>query len=122
MINNTDGKANRARGDEFELCVIQKLEQVGFKHVVNTRDIDDELDKQGVDVCINNEIQYSYLPYNLSIKATSKLENYPAILDKLPKDNKVNVLLHRKYMKGNIVGEYAILPLNSFLNLIRNNE
>lgn len=116
----TDGHLNRSRGDNWELDCLKYLMEAGYSNIGTSRLWSEEKDKLGVDIVSQDEDLYGCFPFNLSVKATSSLVNYPQLLDNLPRNEGIiNAVLHRKYYKGKIIREVALLDISDFLQLIK---
>lgn len=103
---------NRDRGNKWELDVIKKLKHL-YPEACSSRSESKNLDNKQVDIC------YTGL-FHIQCKNLSTSPKYE-ILDEMPQD-KIPVIAYKKTKKANTKfitqGEYAILRLDDFINLL----
>ena len=118
IVDKTDGALNRQRGDDWEFDCLKYLINAGHKDIGTSRLWNERADKLGIDIV--SQYDEVVFPFNISCKATSSLVNYPQLLDNLPRNEGIiNTVLHRKYYRGEIKAEVAILYIDDFLQLIK---
>lgn len=124
-MSKTNGARNRAAGNGWELASIKRLKEVGYKDICSTRSNSRVRDGEKVDVMFKDEAKYGRFPYNLQCKNVSKSLDYAKLLAELPQDSgAVNVIFHKQTKKAENgrfmkVGEYAILELDDFYNILK---
>lgn len=96
----------RHKGHAFERALAQLFRDLGLK-CTTSRYSSKELDDKKVDLC--------GLPINVQAKAVEKLGCMHKILDTMPKDDKMNVVFHKKNRKGTIVA----MTQDDFLSLLK---
>lgn len=106
----------RNKGHKWERDVVKHLKERKLDENASTsRYSSRALDDAKVDIFTN-------LTLNIQCKSYSKRVEYEKILDEMPKDNKVNVIVHRftKKKEKNFVniGEFAILKYSDLLDII----
>src|SRR6476620_4942862 len=85
----------RSKGHGYERALVKLFKELGFEGCTTSRLSSKALDDAKVDL-------YG-LPINVQAKAVEKLGCVHAILESMPKDDKLNVVFHKKNNKGTIV-------------------
>ena len=117
---------NRTAGHNWERKCIQLLKAI-FPFLVTARSESKARDDAKVDLMNKDEYKNGRVPYNFQCKTTVNL-NYAKELEKMPDDEYVNVILHKKTKKSKEgkkfmeVGQYAILELDDFIEIMRQAE
>jgi len=116
----TNGRSNQLKGRLFESKVAKKLNKIGFNVTYSTRGSDE--DRAKIDI-VNNAGSNTIFPYNIQCKTLAKHCDYTKLLEEMPKNAEVNVLIHRKTKKietGEFIkqGTYAIMKADDFYDLI----
>jgi len=96
----------RTKGHAYERALAKKLREMGFEKCTTSRFSSKEMDDKKVDLC--------GLPFNIQAKAVEKLGCVHTILDSMPKEEKLNLVFHKKNNKGTIV----CMTEKDFLNLV----
>ena len=86
----------RKKGHAYELVVRDFFKDLGFTECVSSRSESKNLDDKGVDLVYTG-------PFWVQCKAVENLGSIHNILAKMPKDNKMNVVFHKKNRQGTIV-------------------
>ena len=119
---------NRVAGHRYERSKAQQLRDIGFTDVRTSRECSRKRDSQKVDLCNADEDEFGRLPYNIQCKTLCSTAPYPRLLKELEQHNgrkQINVVFHEmtKKKEGGKnfigVGEYAILNLDDFINIIQ---
>lgn len=95
----------RNKGNAYERSLAKLFRELGFE-CTTSRYSSKELDDKKVDLC--------GLPINVQAKAVEKLGCMHTVLDSMPKDEKINVVFHKKNRKGTIVA----MTQEDFLQLL----
>ncbi len=127
---STPGKRNRVAGSNWERELAQLFRDIGYPHVITTRQGSRLRDSQKIDLMNSDESKYGRLPYNVQAKNVKGHLQYAKVIEELPKDpGIVNVVLHKQTNKVNnrfvCTGKYAILHMEDFVNMLKklkNNE
>lgn len=85
----------RKKGNSYELVVIKRFKELGF-NCASSRLMSKALDDAKVDI-------YGLDDWNVQCKAVEKLGSVHTILDSMPKDEKINLVFHKKNHQGTIV-------------------
>lgn len=105
---------NRRRGIKWELDCIKAVKHI-YPKAVSSRAESRARDAAKVDICFTD-------PFNIQCKLANRRIEYDEILASMPKENRINVIFHkltRKKQKNFLpLGEYAILPMAEFINLM----
>lgn len=86
----------RKKGHSFELIVRDFFRDLGYTECVSSRSESKNLDDKGVDLCYTG-------PFYVQCKAVENLGSIHAVLAKMPKEHKLNVVFHKKNRQGTIV-------------------
>jgi Restriction endonuclease len=118
----TNGKRNRSAGHSFELECVNKLREIGFKHVVTCRAESRSRDNQGIDIINKDEGTHGRLPYNVQCKSYTGKIAYQKVLGIIPKVPEIiNVIMHRQTEKTEkrfvVRDKFAILYLDDFFKM-----
>jgi hypothetical protein len=109
---------NRRRGHNWERTCIKYLSHI-FPNIKTSRYASKMQDDLKVDLCFTED-------YNFQCKLANKKIDYAAILESMPEDGKRNIILHKLTKKTNErflpVGEYAIVPMKDFIELLEKVE
>ena len=114
---------NRNRGNSLERSYRLKLIELGYKDVTTTRNESRSMDALGIDLMGNS------LPFYVQVKSTNnRIFNHKKWYDerdeKLPVDKPTIVFnrITKKSEKGRFMtdGEFVVLKLEDFLNMIDN--
>lgn len=100
------GKKSRNKGHNYERKIRNEFIALGFTNCNTTRFENLKLDSEKVDLCNTG-------CFNIQCKAVESGINYLNILTEMPKDEKYNIIFHKKNRK-----EVAILPKADFYELI----
>ena len=108
---------NRNRGNDYERQIVKLFRKSGYEKAVTSRAESRNRDALKVDLC-NTGI------FNIQCKNYNTLINYPEILESMPEEGQINVIVNKKTEKskaGRFVkkGEYALLNLEDFMYLVR---
>jgi hypothetical protein len=105
---------NRRRGHNWERTCMSYLIK-WFPKIKTSRYASKMQDDLKVDLCFTDD-------YNFQCKLSNKKLDYAAILDSMPKEKNLNIILHKLTKKTNKnflpVGEYAILTLEDFFKIL----
>ncbi len=111
------GTRNRRTGNAWELTCKRKLEPI-FPFLVSARSESRNRDNQKVDLMNADEYKNGRCPYNIQCKSLCSTSNYRRIMEVMPTDIGVNVILHNQTKKKGsrfiTVGNYAILDSQEF--------
>lgn len=117
------GKRNKSAGHAWELKIVKRLKEIGYLDVASSRAVSRLRDAQKVDVCNKDESVSGRLPYNIQAKTYSKNVPYPKILAEMPVGKETNVIFLRQTERSGTrfiaSGTYAILPLDSFYEMMQ---
>lgn len=107
---------NRTRGHNWERLCMKYLSEL-FPKIKTSRYASKMQDDLKVDLCFTGN-------YNFQCKLANTKIDYADILDSMPKDSNINVILHKLTKKSQKdrfipIGEYAILELADFLELLK---
>lgn len=109
-----NAKRNRTAGHVWERECAKNLRIIGYEHVVTSRSESKRRDDSGVDLMNKDEFINGRLPWNFQCKSTITL-NYLKVLEAMPKDSQINVILHRQSKRAGTVirteAEYAVLDV-----------
>lgn len=123
-MSKTPGKRNKSAGSGWERELAIKFRELGFPHVITTRQGSRLRDSQKIDLMNSDESKYGRLPYNVQAKNVKGHLAYGKVISELPKEpGIINVILHKQTAKRNNrfieVDRFAILYMDDFLNLIK---
>jgi hypothetical protein len=107
---------SKKKGNSYELEVIHKLREIGYKGCVSTRSQNKLLDADKIDITdLDNE-----LPVNIQCKYTQNLPNYFDIREACSDKDKPFCLCWKKAGKDgeSSVGQVAIVPIEYFYKLL----
>ena len=93
----------RKKGHAYELQIRDFFRDLGFKDCVSSRSESKNMDDKGVDLCYTG-------PFYAQIKAVENLGSIHNVLAKMPKEEKLNLVFHKKNRQGTIVA----MELESF--------
>ncbi len=99
--------SGKNKGSSYERALAKLFRELGFESCTTSRYSSKEMDDKKVDLC--------GLPINVQCKAVERLGCVHKILDSLPKDDKINVVFHKKNRLGTIV----CLTQDDFLMLLK---
>ncbi len=125
---STPGKRNRIAGHNWERECVKLLIKVGFPHVVTSRSESKKRDADKIDLMNTDEHENGLLRYSVQCKTLSNAAPYPKLLSEIKSlKGALKVIFHKqtkKSEKGKFVetGRYAILYMDDFLDLIKENE
>ena len=120
MENEKELNPYHVRGKKFELKIMKKLKEWGYKKLARTILVNKSMDNKGVDLIGNVPEDKPFL--NIQCKASSKRQKYDRLLETMPNNGAVNVLLHEHWWEGSISGTYAILTSSDFEKLLTYNN
>jgi len=86
----------RKKGATYELQIRDFFRELGFKDCVSSRSESKNMDDKGVDLCYTG-------PFYAQMKAVENLGSIHNVLEKMPKEDKMNVVFHKKNRQGTIV-------------------
>jgi hypothetical protein len=92
----TRGKSARAKGHGYELQVRDFFRELGYTECVSSRSESKNLDDKGVDLCFTG-------PYYVQCKAVEALGSMHKVLAEMPKEDKLNLVFHKRSRQGTIV-------------------
>lgn len=140
-------RCNRTAGHNYERECAIELREIGFPHVVTSREESVARDAQKIDLMNRNEAKNGRLPYNIQCKNSEQLIRYQELLvsgkvkyrnaagkkvsvhvKAMPKiEGIVNVIFHKYTVKsesGKFMpkGEFAILEKADFLEMVQELE
>ncbi|MCU0322686.1 MAG: hypothetical protein MUE72_09735 [Chitinophagaceae bacterium] len=118
----TRGKRNRSAGSNWERELAKLFRDIGYLHVVTTRSESRSRDAQKIDLINKDEGVNGRLPFNIQAKNVVGHLKYGKVLAEMPKDDNMNVVLHKQtYKKGDRFIEsdrFAIMYMEDFIKLI----
>jgi hypothetical protein len=86
----------RKKGHAFELVVRDFFRELGYNECVSSRSESKNMDDKGVDLCYTG-------PFYVQAKAVENLGSIHNVLAKMPKEEKMNVVFHKRNRQGVIV-------------------
>jgi D-arabinose 1-dehydrogenase-like Zn-dependent alcohol dehydrogenase len=86
----------RKKGHSYELLIRDFFKELGYTDCVSSRSESKNLDDKGVDLVFTGS-------FWVQCKAVENLGSVHAILDRMPKDDKMNLVFHKKNRQGTIV-------------------
>ena len=101
------GKSARQKGHAYERKIKNEFIELGFTNCETSRYESKKLDDAKVDLCNTG-------PFNVQIKAVENLGSAHKTLAEMPKDEKINLVFHKKNHKGEVVS----MIKEDFYNLI----
>lgn len=114
-------KRNRTAGHAWELKCAELLKKY-FPFLVTSRSESRSRDNQKIDLINKDEYKNGKCPYNFQCKTTANTLNYSKVFKVMPKEEGINVILHKQTKKAGTnfmpVGQYAIMNLQDFLTLL----
>jgi len=125
---STPGKRNRIAGHNWERECVKIFREVGFPHVVTSRSENKKRDADKIDLMNTDEIENGLLRYSVQCKTLSTSAPYPKLLTEMKSlKGAIKVILHKqtkKSEKGKFVetGRYAVMHMDDFMDLIKENE
>jgi hypothetical protein len=100
---------SRTKGHGFERETARRLRQEVWPECYTSRFAGSLLlDCSGVDLV-------GTPGYNIQLKALEKVPSYHGILDAMPKDDNMNVIIHKRNNKGSI----AVMNIDDFIKLVK---
>lgn len=119
----TNGKRNRAVGHKHETTIAEAFRQVGFPHVITSRQGNRLRDSEKVDLVNSNELEQGRFPFNVQCKCTVKSLAYPKLLKELPKVNGVmNVIFHKQTRRAGTrfieSDKFVIMHEKDFMDMV----
>lgn len=109
-------KNNKRRGNTWERTIVKYLKDLGYEEPTTCRNESKIRDDQKVDIC-------SLPGWNIQAKTLHTPIHPEKIIPVMPEEDAINVIFYKKTKKsGNRFmseGEYAILRLEDFLELMR---
>lgn len=106
---------NKKRGNIWELLCIHNVCRKYWPESVSSRSESRRLDDAGVDICFTD-------PFYFQCKTTSKRLNYKKVLEDMPQNENINVILERLTEKRGSrfykLEDYVHLTLSDFLKLL----
>lgn len=109
-------KNNKRRGSTWERSCVNYLKDIGYEECVTCRAESKSRDDMGVDIC-------NLSGWNVQAKTLHTPVHPENILPNMPEEDNVNVIFYRKTKKAGKrfvkQGEYAILDLQDFLNIMK---
>lgn len=88
------GKANRARGHKYEVDVARWFRQ-WFPHVITSRLGNRQRDGEGIDLCHADELKNGRFPFNVQLKASTKIPSVPEIFKRISSPDAKGLLFWR---------------------------
>lgn len=88
----TRGRAARSKGCNFERQIAQEMRELGWSDCATSRYSSKETDDAKVDL-VNT------FPFNFQCKAWESTVPYLNVLESMPKDENINIILHKKKYK-----------------------
>jgi hypothetical protein len=86
----------RKKGHGYELLIRDFFKDLGYSDCVSSRSESKNLDDKGVDLVFTG-------PYWVQCKAVESLGSIHKILDSMPKEEKLNLVFHKRNRQGTIV-------------------
>lgn len=122
-MSKTPGKRNKSAGSGWERVLAQKFRDIGFPHVITTRQGSRLRDSQKIDLMNSDEDKHGRLEYNVQAKNTVGHLSYAKVISELPQEKGIiNVILHKQTEKVNnrfvVRDTFAILYLEDFLKMV----
>ena len=109
-------KNNKSRGNIWERTCVKYLRDLGYEEIVTCRMESKAKDDAGVDICNLPE-------WNVQAKTLHTPVHPEQILPNMPDDGNINVIFYKKTKKKAnrfmSEGEYAVLNLSDFLNIMK---
>ena len=114
------GKRNRRKGNKFELEIVNKLKDIGYSGCRSSRSVNKLADANKIDIVDEN----NELPCNIQTKNTISTPRYFSIRDACTDKTKPFCVVWKKTGTGghNSQGTVAIIPIDFFLELLKNNK
>jgi len=100
------GKTARNKGHNYERKIRREFIELGFTNCNTSRFESLKLDAEKVDLCNTG-------CFNIQCKAVENGINYQKLLSEMPKDEKFNIIFHKKQGK-----EIAVLSKADFYELL----
>lgn len=97
MINKRGGKGIRQRGNSFERDVVKQLKEIGLD-CGTSRNHSKDLDDKKVDIFFKTP-----LPLNIQCKCHNKHKNPIPVLQSMPDDGKINIVIEKVVHVGTFV-------------------
>ena len=125
-IVKRSGSRNRTAGHNFERKAVLAFKTIGFEHISSSRLESRSRDNAGIDLCNKDEDKNGRFPYNVQCKSVANKVDYHRLLSELARTQKdgkeINVVFHQLTKKAKTKfmtqGEYAILSMNDFLEMV----
>lgn len=109
------GATNKRKGNRFELEVVNKIKDCGYK-VASSRSQSKATDDNKIDIF---DLEGT-LPFNIQAKYTQNTPNYFTIRDACTDKSKPFVVVWKKAIAGKISpGTIAMIPIEIFYNLLK---
>lgn len=108
----------RKKGHSFELIVRDIFRDLGFADCVSSRSESKNMDDKGVDLCYTG-------PFYVQAKAVENLGSLHKVLSGMPKEDKMNLVFHKRNRQGVIVAMEAdtfITIAKEFLTKVDNSK
>ncbi len=86
----------KQKGNSYELAIIKKFKDAGWENAVSSRSESRRLDDAGVDI-VNTA------PFSVQCKATERAPNYHEVLKRMPNDQNINLIFHKRNRQGSVV-------------------
>ena len=116
------GKRNRGAGHKWERDCKNRFIEIGFPHVVTSRSESRSTDARKIDLMNSRERLNGVFPFAVQCKSYSSRLDYHKLMEEIDSDE-IKVILHRFTKKAKTKfmtqGEYAILKIDDFFNLIK---
>lgn len=106
---------NRTAGNNFERQCVIDMRGIGFGKAVTSRAESRNMDAKKVDICYTE-------PFYFQCKNMVGNINYEEILNEMPSEDMINIVLHKKTRKVNdrflTTGTYAFLKYEDLLKIL----
>lgn len=117
---NSIGKRNRQRGNAYERKIVSELKEITFnEHLKTTRQDSKTLDSLKIDVSDPDKV----LPFYIQIKCTQQIPAIKTLNKEVGiKDKDLAIFWNAQEMRDQkqiSVGEYIIIPKNTFYKLLK---
>jgi len=86
----------RKKGHAYELAIRDLFKELGWPDVCSSRSESKRMDDAGVDLCFTK-------PFNVQAKAVENLGSLHAVLERMPADDNMNVVFHKRNRQGSVV-------------------
>lgn len=98
---------SRAKGHQYERKLMSELKALGWENCMTSRYESKRLDDAMVDFVHTD-------PFNIQAKAWERAPSYHDVLDGMPKDSNINIIVHKRNRNGEVV----VMTKDDFYRLI----